>query len=178
MQAYFIAQDTWVENKVATPLAVITPTAEIAALFLAVILLHVFRLLVLIALSLLLCRLNKGAFVPRRKIQWIVQEVREVHGRRVHDSVFGSKQSQLREHVRESVFGMFKTGVNVHTGMTPPSTSGDEKLEPELLSTCPSLSTSLNRTHAMPYYPLKICSIMSREVLLSLNKIAWHYRLA
>lgn len=84
-QAYTIAKDTQYKHAVARPdVSVAAPSVELSAPALAVLLSFVVvLLLVAVAYSPLLARVPSAAWIPRTKLQWMMEGVREVGGRDV-----------------------------------------------------------------------------------------------
>jgi hypothetical protein len=103
-QAYVINKDTQFHETVTRPTNVVVPTTELLVPVLAVLCLYVCVLCVAFAWSWLL-RLPGEECIPKTKVEWVMQVVKEVAGRDVSAEFFGATWDQLRAPLRTAVCG-------------------------------------------------------------------------
>jgi hypothetical protein len=102
-QAFIASKDTQYHQTATRPINVSIPTVEVAVPFLAVCLVYGS---LLIAALFWVCakRLPAGISIPRTKVEWMMQGIREAGGREVNPGIFDVTWAQLRQKLRTALF--------------------------------------------------------------------------
>ncbi|KAG4443864.1 hypothetical protein IFR05_000630 [Cadophora sp. M221] len=120
-QAYMISKDTQYKQAVTRSISVEVPSVQLSVVALALILLYVVVMVVVLLWAGLVMRVPKGMWIPRTKVEWMMQGVREVGGREVDAGLWEVGWDGLRRGLRGAVLGkgvgaMGGTSMNIQLG--------------------------------------------------------------
>ncbi|KAH9214252.1 hypothetical protein DL95DRAFT_462241 [Leptodontidium sp. 2 PMI_412] len=120
-QAYMISKDTQYKQTVTRSISVKVPSVELSVVALALILLYVVVMAVVLLWAGLIMRVSKGMWVPRTKVEWMMQGIREVGGREVDAGLWEVGWDGLGRGLRGAVLGkgagaMGGTSMNIQLG--------------------------------------------------------------
>ena len=104
-QAYMISKDTQYKQVVTRRLSVEVPSVQLSVVALALILMYVAVMGVVLLWASLMMRLPKGMWIPRTKVEWMMQGVREVGGRELDAGLWEVGWDGLRRGLRSAVLG-------------------------------------------------------------------------
>ncbi|KAH6854156.1 hypothetical protein B0I37DRAFT_23084 [Chaetomium sp. MPI-CAGE-AT-0009] len=103
-QAYMINKDTQYHKTATRQINVAIPTVELSIPALAAVCLYIGLLCTAFVWS-LFWRLPGKTSIPKTKVEWMMQSVREICGRDMSAEFFGATWIQLRPRLREAVYG-------------------------------------------------------------------------
>jgi len=95
LQAYHITKDTMFNRPDSMTISVNTPTVQLASPTLAVLLLYIVALAVATVYFVFFKKLPAGTSIPRTKVQWMMQGIKEVGGRDVNAGYLEATWGQL-----------------------------------------------------------------------------------
>src|SRR3569833_3120848 len=104
-QAYTVSKDTQYHQTVTRSLSAVRPTVELAVPALAVLLCYVFLVCLAVFWALAVQRLPRGVSIPRTKVQWMMQGLREAGGREVDVTYLEKSWVELRSDLRGALYG-------------------------------------------------------------------------
>ena len=119
-QVYFITKDTQEKHRIRRTMSVSKETVELAALTLALFVIYVLTLLAILVWTGVYYRTKDGLHIPRTKVDWVLQSIREVSGRESDLAKFEASANELRVDARKLMYGPVtcKAG-KVHIGVVP-----------------------------------------------------------
>ncbi|CAG7565983.1 unnamed protein product [Fusarium equiseti] len=80
-QAYMITKDTQYQHLVSRTITVRQRRIKVALIALLILVIYIIVLVMLLAWAFICCPIQKGIFVPRTKVDWVMEAVREISAR-------------------------------------------------------------------------------------------------
>jgi hypothetical protein len=116
-QAYMITKDTQYQHVVARTISVRQRRIRVALIALLLLIIYVIVLVMLLAWAFILYPIEKGIFVPRTKIDWVMEAVREVSARDISVAKVEASREQLYVDMGASDYGYFTSSIGQHVGL-------------------------------------------------------------
>lgn len=116
-QAYMITKDTQYPHVVARNISVRQRRIKVALIALLILIIYVIVLVMLLAWAFIWYPVQKGIFVPRSKVEWVMEAVREVSARDISVAKVEASREQLYVDMGASDYGYFTSSIGQHVGL-------------------------------------------------------------
>ncbi|KAG7406232.1 hypothetical protein Forpe1208_v014439 [Fusarium oxysporum f. sp. rapae] len=116
-QAYMITKDTQFQHPVTRIISERQPHVRIALVTLSFFITYVIVLTMLLIWAFIMYPVEQGVFVPRTKVEWVMETVREVSARDISVANMDASRGQLCADMSNSNYGDFASPIGRHVGL-------------------------------------------------------------